>query len=150
MSKTKEIKLDEKTNADISNEYKHYIYLIRPRENVGHNENVYKVGRTKTKDTVSRISSYGKGSELISIRQCINSSYCEKEILSALNDKFEKYKYGNEYFIGNAYEMDDIINDIVKKDRDCNIAEEYKNDMNKEDTKNNNNYKQQDIKEILI
>ncbi len=90
----------------------HYIYLIRPKENVNHGENVYKLGKTISKEltiNVSRLTSYGKGTELILICKCKDSAQLEDYLLIEFEKYFEKHKYGNEYFIGDVKDMCDII-----------------------------------------
>ncbi len=96
----------------------HYIYMIRPRENVRHNENIYKIGKTKVKNpdiNISRLISYGKGTEIIHISLCNNCDIVEREILEELNKKFDKHT-GNEYFIGDRCKILNIILEIVMKD----------------------------------
>lgn len=91
-----------------------YIYLIRPKENVKHCENIYKVGQTKTLDSnIPRISSYGKGSELIAIIRCVDSLKLEQDILQKFNKTFKKYIFGNEYFVGDYQKMLKIIHDTI-------------------------------------
>ena len=95
----------------------HYIYLLRPRENVNQGQNVYKIGKTvvnKFTLAPARVNQYGKGSELISINKCINAHEVEKEILKEFNNIFTKYEYGSEYFIGDCYKMNKIINEIIE------------------------------------
>jgi hypothetical protein len=101
------------------NDYLHYIYLIRCKENVRHNENIYKIGKTITKEltiNLKRLTSYGKGTELLFIRQCKNCDIMEKKILKEFNKKFTKYELGNEYFIGDYDNMIDIIFEFISKE----------------------------------
>lgn len=107
----------------------HYIYLLRAQEHISQNINVYKIGRTVVKNVnvkVSRLDAYGKGSQTLMLKTCINSVYCEKEILKIFNEKFEKYKFGSEYFIGNADEMSEIIWDFIKLEKYENMKNENK------------------------
>ena len=116
----KEIKVKEEVSKIEFDEYMNFIYLVRPKENVNHNENVYKIGKGKTKEltgNVSRVSSYGKGTELILVIQCIDCDEMELLILDEFNKIFTRHKYGKEYFIGDKDEMKDIITDIEKKYR---------------------------------
>jgi hypothetical protein len=102
-----------------NNNHLHYIYLIRCKENVRHNENIYKIGKTVTKEltiNLKRLTGYGIGTELILIRQCINSNTIENTILEEFNKKFTKYELGREYFIGNYNNMIDIICNIISKE----------------------------------
>lgn len=116
----KEFVKPKKTNEEYE---QHYIYLLRPKENVSNSQNVYKIGKTVSKEltvNVSRLTSYGKGTELIMIIKCINSCYLEKQILCEFNRIFGKYKFGNEYFVGDYEEMTDIIYECVKAERILN------------------------------
>jgi hypothetical protein len=100
----------------INKEELHYIYLIRHKENVEHNENVYKIGKTIVKEltvNIQRLTSYGKGTEVILIQQCNNAHNCERIILKTFKQKFTKHKFGNEYFIGDPIIMNKIIFDII-------------------------------------
>ncbi len=102
-----------------NNNYLHYIYLIRCKENVRHNENIYKVGKTISKEltiNLKRLTGYGIGTELILIRQCKNSDTIENTILEEFNKKFTKYELGREYFIGDFNDMIDIICSIISKE----------------------------------
>lgn len=100
-----------------------YIYLLRAKENVRHKENIYKIGKTVTKEltlNLTRLISYGKGSELILIRKCIDSSKLEQKILKIFKKKFHKHIYGNEYFAGDYNEMCTIISNIVNEEYESN------------------------------
>jgi hypothetical protein len=102
-----------------NNNYLHYIYLIRCKENVRHNENIYKIGKTVTKEltiNLKRLTGYGIGTELILIRQCKNSDTIENTILEEFNKRFTKYELGREYFIGDNNDMIDIICSIISKE----------------------------------
>ena len=112
----------KKDKSEISklttNEYYNYIYLIRPVECVLNNNNIYKVGMSVVKSAnfnITRLSSYKLGSELILVSQCIDANKIENEILIKFNDMFKR-AYGNEYFIGNKYEMMDIINQVIRNE----------------------------------
>lgn len=99
--------------------YFHYVYLVRCKENVRHNENIYKIGKTILKELTinfKRMTGYGNGTELLIIRQCIDSSNTERQILEEFNKKFTKYDLGREYFIGDFNDMIDIINNIISQD----------------------------------
>lgn len=130
----KEFVIPEKTNEEYE---QHYVYLLRPKENVSNSQNVYKIGKTVSKEltvNVSRLTSYGKGTELIIIIKCINSCYLEKQILDEFNRLFGKYKFGNEYFVGDCEEMTDVMYDCIKAERLL-----YKNkNKNTENLKNMN------------
>jgi hypothetical protein len=96
----------------------HFIYMIRPKENVRHNENIYKIGKTKVKNpdiNISRLLSYDKGTEIIHLQQCNNCNILEKELLEEFTKKFNKHTFGNEYFIGDKYDMLELIGELTLK-----------------------------------
>jgi hypothetical protein len=108
-----------------------YLYLIRKREHVLHNENVYKVGQTIADEysmTIHRFHSYGKGSEIILIIQCIDCITLEKKLLKVFNETFKKYIFGDEEFVGDKTEMRKIINELV--DEEEKEVKEIKDKMN--------------------
>ncbi len=93
-----------------------YLYLIREREHVLHCEEVYKTGQTIAEErsmTINRYHTYGKGSEIILIIQCIDCVALEKKVLKVFNDTFKKHIFGTESFIGNKKEMCAIITEMV-------------------------------------
>lgn len=129
----------------------HYIYLLRTKENAKQNVNVYKFGRTvdkKATGRIKRLESYGKGTEPILVKTCINSAYCEKEIKRIFTEKFDKYVFGTEYFIGDVDDMCEVIWNVIKMERigtkklisenNLNI-ENNKSDENNENNENNEN-----------
>lgn len=112
-------------NTSIANNEneKHFIYLIRPAENVIHNEKIYKVGRTIVKGSgnITRLGAYGKGIDIVLVCRCINSKDLERKILEIFVNKFDKHSIGNEYFIGDFSEMAKIIyNMIIKETNEIN------------------------------
>lgn len=116
----------------LSEEIRHYIYLIRPKENVKNNQNVYKIGKTKLKELTanfSRMSGYGKGTELIKISKCIDCDKLERSILEEFNSNFKRYDFGSEYFIGSEMQMCKIIDRILYEQYDS--VEIINNDNNK-------------------
>lgn len=91
------------------------IYLLREREFINSNQHIYKVGKTK-QEHLKRFSSYPKGSELLFQTICKDCDQCEKSILQALANKFEKQRdIGSEYFKGNFEDMIDLIFEILTK-----------------------------------
>jgi hypothetical protein len=111
-----------------SPEYRHYFYLVREKDKVEHCENIYKLGKNKTKEylvNVSRLFSYGIGTEIILILECVDSLAFERIVLKEFREKFQKYKFGTESFIGNKKEMVKIILRLYTKyndDIENNIA----------------------------
>ena len=87
------------------------IYLLREREFVTTDDNVYKIGRTNMMNC-ARMKNYPKGSQLISLNICINSVKFEYILIMLFKKKFiQMTEYGTEYFRGDVGEMK---NEILK------------------------------------
>ncbi len=141
--KEKNEKRDKSELAKLpDNEYYNYIYLLRPEESVLNKNNIYKIGMSVVKEkscNITRLSSYRVGSELIFVCQCVDAHKMESEILKVFNNEFKR-AYGNEYFIGNKYEMIKIIGNILEL--------EEKNNNESNDT--NDTIETTDSNEIII
>ena len=84
------------------------IYLLREREFIRLNEDIYKIGRSKHIKT--RMNSYPKGSVIELMIGCSNSIQCEKDLLAIFRNKYIEHKeYGAEYFEGNKLDMINTI-----------------------------------------
>ena len=84
-----------------------YIYLLREREFVRSDENVYKIGRT-SQDPGKRFASYPKDSEILLVKSTDNCKEKETALLSIFRTKYTPRKdIGAEYFQGN-------VNDMIK------------------------------------
>lgn len=93
-----------------------YIYLVKEREFIKTNENIYKIGRSKQENT-KRFLQYPKGSELIIQARCIDCIKTEKILINIFKTKFIHRKdIGNEYFEGNVLIMQSIIHDLLFDD----------------------------------
>jgi len=93
-----------------------YIYLVKEREFIKTNENIYKIGRSKQENT-KRFLQYPKGSELIIQARCIDCIKTEKIIIDLFKKKFiHRRDIGNEYFEGNNIIMQIIIHDLLLND----------------------------------
>jgi hypothetical protein len=80
------------------------IYLLREREFIRMNENIYKIGRSKHIKT--RMNSYPKGSVIELMIGCSNSIQSEKDLLAIFKTKYKQLKdYGAEYFEGDKLDM---------------------------------------------
>lgn len=91
-----------------------YIYLIREREFLLRNEDVYKLGGTIQKVPnlqIRRLKEYKKGSQLLTVCICDykNVFDVEEKLKKIFNEKFKKHLDGTEYFIGNPTVMANII-----------------------------------------
>jgi len=88
------------------------IYLLKEREFIRMNENVYKIGRSK--NIKQRISSYPKDSEVKLTFYCNNSIKIEKLLIKIFIQRFTQLrKYGTEYFAGNLDDMIEVITDNI-------------------------------------
>lgn len=86
-----------------------YIYLVKEREFIKTNENIYKIGRSKQENT-KRFLQYPKGSELILQETCIDCIKIEKIIINEFKNHFIHRKdIGNEYFEGDYLKMRKIV-----------------------------------------
>jgi hypothetical protein len=92
-----------------------YIYLIREREFLQGNQNVYKVGQTIQKGAslqLRRLQDYKKGSELCFVRQLQHgiAREIETKIKREFSNTLTKHPDGHEYFFGDMESMIDVIN----------------------------------------
>lgn len=95
-----------------------YIYLLKLREFVRNNENVYKIGMTK-QENHKRFNQYPKGSILLFQIICEDCLKSEKEIIGIFKTKFiHRNDLGNEYFEGDFKTMIELIYCNVK-DSNC-------------------------------
>lgn len=82
-----------------------FVYLLRTREFIKCNENIYKIG--KTKNIRQRFLQYPKNSELLYVKRVENCTTTEKMIIKKFNVSFNQKKdIGREYYEG---ELDDMI-----------------------------------------
>ena len=89
------------------------IYLLKTRESIRMNEDIYKIGRTK--NMKNRLSQYPKGSEFITTMKVNDQRMCERVLLYTFKDKFKQREdMGNEYFEGNLDQMKSVLCDIAR------------------------------------
>ena len=95
-----------------------YIYLIREREFVNSDKQIYKIGRTIS--IKNRMNQYPKDSQIILILPVDDSVWYEKQLIKIFEERFDravlnngKTLIGNEYFIGDLDEMVYIINEFI-------------------------------------
>jgi hypothetical protein len=96
-----------------------YIYLLKLREFINANQEVYKVGRTK-QENQTRFKQYPKGSVLYFQMICKDCNDIEKKVLSLFKEKefFNHRKdIGSEYFEGDYNEMISIIYSTIKQEK---------------------------------
>ncbi len=105
-----------------------YIYLLKEREFIKTNENIYKIGKT-TQQNNERFKQYPKGSILLLQSICSNCHSIEKEMIKQFKNNFkQRNDIGNEYFEGNLQDMIRIIIELIKLDHLPNHSEQENND----------------------
>lgn len=96
-----------------------YIYLIREREFLLLNQNIYKFGKTVQfpNNVIDRVKHYKKGSEICLIIHCDHKEVdiIETSIKQSFRTKFIQHPDGHEFFEGDVDEMERIILDIIFK-----------------------------------
>ena len=88
-----------------------YIYLLKLREFIKTNENIYKIGMTK-KDNLTRFNQYPNGSMLLFQMICNDCNSLERNIIKLFVDDtniIHRKDIGNEYFEGDYNYMISII-----------------------------------------
>ena len=87
------------------------IYLIKTREFVNSEQNIFKIGKS-SKPGANRTSQYPKGSILYFLITVSNEDLIEHKIIELFSKEFiHKKEYGNEYFEG---EYNEIITSMLK------------------------------------
>jgi hypothetical protein len=129
-------------------EKNNYIYLLREREFIKLNQEIYKIGMT-TKSNYGRFLQYPKNSELLFQMKCINCVKNERTILKKFENKYIKQTdIGSEYFEGNVLEMINIIYDVIMNEYET-ISKKQNNTLVKE-IRNNTLEELQIIEECII
>jgi hypothetical protein len=92
-----------------------YIYLIKEREFIKTEEEIYKIGRS-SQYNAKRINQYPNGSIILLIIFCGNSEEIEKFLIIEFKKLFKQRRdIGLEYFEGCFLKMRDVITENVKK-----------------------------------
>jgi hypothetical protein len=92
-----------------------YIYLIKEREFIKTEEEIYKIGRS-SQYNAKRINQYPNGSIILLIIFCGNSGEIEKCLIIEFKKLFKQRRdIGLEYFEGCFLKMRDVITENVKK-----------------------------------
>jgi len=106
-----------------------YIYIVQTRESIRLNDNVYKIGMTRSGPN-KRVASYGPKSRLILLVEVECAKTTEKVVLDELKKQFEQDRnYGLEYFKVNDLDklktiVFNICKDLVKEQPDKNVVDE--------------------------
>jgi hypothetical protein len=94
----------------------HYVYLLKLREHIKSNENIFKIGKT-TQLNSRRFIGYPKGSIVLFQIICSDCHKLEDNIKKFFKIKYEQMKeYGDEYFKG---DYKDMIKDIFVLSDSC-------------------------------
>ncbi|MBA42865.1 MAG: hypothetical protein CMF62_02510 [Magnetococcales bacterium] len=112
-----------------------HIYLIKEREFIKTDENIFKLGKTTQKKN-KRFYSYPKGSILYFQIYSDNISKIEKKLIELFKKNFtHAIKYGNEYFEGDNIKMQKIIADNIILDKiDNKVNSTCEHDLISEDS----------------
>jgi hypothetical protein len=91
-----------------------YIYMLREREFIASNQDIYKIGRSEQENCI-RVVKYPKSSELISKNSCFDCLEMENYLIKLFKNKYiQRTDIGAEYFEGNVTQMqNDICMTIV-------------------------------------
>lgn len=85
-----------------------FIYLVRLREHIALNENVFKAGRTR--DITRRIAEYPNGSALLFTIQVPDMCASETLVMACLRSRYiQRLDIGREYFQGNLPDIRSTI-----------------------------------------
>jgi len=97
-----------------------FIYVIKEREFIRTNENVYKIGRSS--NGIIRYNSYPKNSILLFHRICGDSIKVETEVIRTLKTKCKhRTEYGNEYFEGDYTIIINTLNKLIDQQPPCDV-----------------------------
>lgn len=106
-----------------------YIYVIKEREFIKTNEQIYKIGKTAQLN-FKRFSQYSKGSKILYYQKTNKHSEAENVIINNLRGIFKRRKdIGNEYFECNLVDM---LLEVIKAIRGDNFSGKYVDESKKE------------------
>ncbi len=109
----KENETQEETIKSTQEDKSGYIYVIREREFVNMNQNIFKIGRTE--NFLRRFSQYPKNSEIVFVNKVNDQCKIETDLIRKLKQKFKQRKdIGNEYFEAEKNSLLDIVKQITK------------------------------------
>lgn len=98
-----------------------YIYLLREREFLRLNENIYKIGKTEQEPN-NRLSGYPKGTEVILFINTDNCHTMEDKLIYIFKNIFiQRTDIGKEYFEGDKDYMVKIICDVINANNNNKI-----------------------------
>jgi hypothetical protein len=128
---TKHKNLNESNFIDNNIKCDEYIYLYQEREFIKTNEPIYKIGKTK-QPCLTRLHNYPNGTKLLFQINCNDCDTYEKLLIINFKEKFIQLKnLGNEYFMGNYFQMINIIYNLIwEKDIKDGIINNNNNNSN--------------------
>jgi hypothetical protein len=86
-----------------------YIYMLREREFIASNQDIYKIGRSEQENCI-RVVKYPKSSELICKNSCYDCHELENYMIKLFKQKYiQRTDIGAEYFEGNVIQMQNDI-----------------------------------------
>jgi len=122
-----------------------YIYILKEREFIKTNEDIYKIGKTR-QDNLGRFNNYPNGSSLYLQYFCNNSDFIELRIIDSFKENFiQRLDIGREYFEGNIDEMMDKIYHI--RNQYSNLSKE---EIDSIETNRINNMKNEALKKKVL
>lgn len=121
-----------------------YIYLLREREFLRLNENVYKIGKTEQEPN-NRLGGYPKGTEVILFINTNNCNEMETKLIYIFQNIFkQRTDIGKEYFEGDKDYMVKIICDVINANNNNKILniniENISNSVVNKDNSNKNKF----------
>jgi hypothetical protein len=123
-------------------------YIIKLREFIKTNEEVYKIGRTSVGK--KRLRGYPKNSEIILMKETADNENTERLIMEKFKNKFkQRIDIGREYFEGDIDKMKELFLEIIKFVNCLNILDiKYDDVINNRDIKNKLKDKNKKLEEI--
>lgn len=104
------------TKSDSKYAPKSYVYLIREREHIRMNEEIYKLGKT-TQEPNSRLAGYPKNSEVVLYMDVPNCHTTEKNLMNEFDERFiSRRDIGREYYEGDLNHMKRTFMDVASSE----------------------------------
>jgi hypothetical protein len=102
-----------KSVEDVKNMRGQYIYLIREREFIRMDTQIYKVGKT-TQTPNARMRGYPKHSEVVLFVKTVDCHISERVVIKAFKEQFtHRPDFGAEYFEGDVSKMIGVIINVT-------------------------------------
>jgi hypothetical protein len=109
-----EVKYNKNNNEKESKKHG-WVYLLREKENIEKNENIYKIGKTIT--NIKRLYALNYKEAHIYRFTCVrNSDICEKKLIIKFKEKFGNPIKGHEYFKGDERDIQILFDEIINEE----------------------------------